>query len=181
MMRISIDHNQSQTQNIQVSDIFSALLQTTLVHSHINQYVLDGRLYRVYAQQKEQCAPILTTLVACVRSLDGNLVQLHGANGKVLSAVVTHNVYPSIKIQELQRRATWDKTAKRLTAAKGSFLADLTTTLDWDCPGAILRRRCHADHFWFSLCHGLLSVGGSGTKASLTPPSSHDLPYPWQS
>ncbi|MGL5804805.1 MAG: efflux RND transporter permease subunit, partial [Xenococcaceae cyanobacterium] len=49
MMQIAIDRNQAKAQNIQISDIFNTM-QTYLGASYINQYVLGGRLYRVYAQ-----------------------------------------------------------------------------------------------------------------------------------
>jgi len=69
-------------------------------------------------KQKEQCAPILTTFRACMRSLDGNLVQLSTVvqmERITHPPVVTHyNVTRRSKSKELQRRATvQDKQQKR--------------------------------------------------------------------
>ncbi|MBW4634389.1 MAG: efflux RND transporter permease subunit [Iphinoe sp. HA4291-MV1] len=103
MMQISIDRNQAKAQNIRVSDIFSTM-QTYLGASYINQYVLSGRLYRVYAQAEGTVRSNPEDLSRLyVRSQDGNLVQLSSLvqlERITYPPVITHyNVYPSIKIQ----------------------------------------------------------------------------------
>lgn len=103
MMQISIDRNQAKAQNIQVSDIFNTM-QTYLGASYINQYVLDGRLYRVYAQAEGTVRSNPDDIGRLyVRSLDGNLVQLSTVvqmERFTYPPVITHyNIYPSIKIQ----------------------------------------------------------------------------------
>ncbi|WP_246275771.1 efflux RND transporter permease subunit [Brasilonema bromeliae] len=103
MMQISIDRNQAKAQNIRVSDIFSTM-QTYLGASYINQYVLGGRLYRVYAQAEGTVRSNPEDLSRLyVRSQNGNLVQLSSLvqlERITYPPVITHyNVYPSIKIQ----------------------------------------------------------------------------------
>jgi multidrug efflux pump subunit AcrB len=103
MMQLSIDRNQAKAQNIQVNDIFNTL-QTYLGASFVNQYVLGGRLYRVYAQAEgtERSNPEDIGRLY-VRSQDGNLVQLSTVvqvEKFTYPPIVTHyNVYPAIKIQ----------------------------------------------------------------------------------
>jgi hydrophobe/amphiphile efflux-1 (HAE1) family protein len=103
MMQVAIDRNQAKAQNIQVSDIFNTM-QTYLGASYINQYVLGGRLYRVYAQAEGMMRSNPEDINRLyVRSVDGNLVQL----GNLVQMekisyppIVTHyNTYPAIKIQ----------------------------------------------------------------------------------
>ncbi|GAA6621442.1 efflux RND transporter permease subunit [Scytonema sp. NUACC26] len=103
MMQISIDRNQAKAQNVRVSDIFSTM-QTYLGASYVNQYVLGGRLYRVYAQAEGTLRSNPDDVSRLyVRSQDGNLVQLSTLvqmERLTYPPVVTHfNVYPSIKIQ----------------------------------------------------------------------------------
>lgn len=50
-MQVSIDRNQAKAQKIAINDIFSTM-QTYLGANYVNQYVLGGQLYRVYAQAK---------------------------------------------------------------------------------------------------------------------------------
>jgi hydrophobe/amphiphile efflux-1 (HAE1) family protein len=103
MMQVAIDRSQAKAQNIQVSDIFNTM-QTYLGASYINQYVLGGRLYRVYAQAEGTMRSNPEDINRLyVRSVDGNLVQL----GNLVQVekisyppIVTHyNTYPAIKIQ----------------------------------------------------------------------------------
>ncbi|KAF3886017.1 MULTISPECIES: efflux RND transporter permease subunit [Nostocales] len=103
MMQISIDRNQAKAQNVRVSDIFSTM-QTYLGASYVNQYVLGGRLYRVYAQAEGTIRSNPDDVSRLyVRSQDGNLIQLSTLvqmERLTYPPVVTHfNVYPSIKIQ----------------------------------------------------------------------------------
>ncbi|MBD2773203.1 efflux RND transporter permease subunit [Iningainema tapete] len=103
MMQISIDRNQAKAQNILVSDIFSTM-QTYLGARYINQYVLGGRLYRVYAQAEGTVRSNPEDIGRLyVRSQNGNLVQLSTVvqmERFTYPPVITHfNVYPSIKLQ----------------------------------------------------------------------------------
>ncbi len=103
MMQLSIDRNQAKAQNVLVSDIFSTM-QTYLGASYVNQYVLGGRLYRVYAQAEGAVRSNPDDISRLyVRSQDGNLIQLSTLvqmERLTYPPVVTHfNVYPSIKIQ----------------------------------------------------------------------------------
>ncbi|BAY50461.1 RND multidrug efflux transporter (plasmid) [Scytonema sp. HK-05] len=103
MMQLSIDRNQAKAQNIQVNDIFSTL-QTYLGASFVNQYVLGGRLYRVYAQAEGTVRSNPEDIGRLyVRSQNGNLVQLNTVvqvEKFSYPPIVTHyNVYPAIKIQ----------------------------------------------------------------------------------
>jgi hydrophobe/amphiphile efflux-1 (HAE1) family protein len=103
MMQISIDRIQAKAQNVRVSDIFSTM-QTYLGASYVNQYVLGGRLYRVYAQAEGTVRSNPDDVSRLyVRSQDGNLIQLSTLvqlERLTYPPVVTHfNVYPSIKIQ----------------------------------------------------------------------------------
>ncbi|MUG98622.1 efflux RND transporter permease subunit [Scytonema sp. UIC 10036] len=103
MMQISIDRIQAKAQNVRVSDIFRTM-QTYLGASYVNQYVLGGRLYRVYAQAEGTVRSNPDDISRLyVRSEDGNLVQLSTLvqmERLTYPPVVTHfNVYPSIKIQ----------------------------------------------------------------------------------
>jgi hydrophobe/amphiphile efflux-1 (HAE1) family protein len=103
MMQISIDRNQAKAQNIQINSIFNTL-QTYLGASYVNQYVLGGRLYRVYAQAEGTVRSNPEDISRLyVRSQDGNLVQLSNVvhmEKITYPPILTHyNVYPSIKIQ----------------------------------------------------------------------------------
>ena len=102
MLEADIDRNKANAQNVDVSEILGTL-QTYLGSNFVNQFVLDGRLYRVYAQadaaNRTKPNDINRLLV---RSRDGNLVQLSNLiDAKRISyppIVTNYNVYPSIKI-----------------------------------------------------------------------------------
>ncbi|MBP5973463.1 efflux RND transporter permease subunit [Brasilonema sp. CT11] len=123
MMQISIDRNQAKAQNVKISDIFNTM-QTYLGASYVNQYVLGGRLYRVYAQAEgtvrsnpEDLSRLYVRSQSSNsqssnsqngnsqngNSQNGNLVQLSSLvqlERITYPPVITHyNVYPSIKIQ----------------------------------------------------------------------------------
>lgn len=103
IMQVSIDRNQAKAQNINIDDIFGTM-QTYLGGNYVNQYVLQGRLYRVYAQaegaHRSNSADIGRLYV---RSQDGNLVQmstLARTEQTSYPPIITHyNVYPAIKVQ----------------------------------------------------------------------------------
>lgn len=103
IMQVSIDRNQAKAQNININDIFGTM-QTYLGGNYINQYVLGGRFYRVYAQAEGNFRSNLGDISRLyVRSQDGNLVQMSTLiRTEQISypPIITHyNVYPAIKIQ----------------------------------------------------------------------------------
>ncbi|MEH1835399.1 MAG: efflux RND transporter permease subunit [Nostoc sp.] len=102
IMQVSIDRNQAKAQNINIDDIFGTM-QTYLGGNYVNQYVLGGRLYRVYAQAEGSFRSNPGDISRLyVRSQNGNLVQMSTlVRTEQISypPIVTHyNVYPAIKI-----------------------------------------------------------------------------------
>ena len=102
MLEADIDRNKANAQNVDVSEILNTL-QTYLGSNFVNQFVLDGRLYRVYAQAEavNRTKPDdIDRLYA--RSRDGELVQLSNLiDAKRISyppIVTNYNVYPAIKV-----------------------------------------------------------------------------------
>lgn len=102
MLEAEIDRNRANAQNVNVSEILSTL-QTYLGSNFINQFVLDGRLYRVYAQAeaaRRQSPEDINSLY--VRSRTGTLVQLSNLiNTQQISyppIVNNYNAYPAIKV-----------------------------------------------------------------------------------
>ncbi|MEO0377074.1 MAG: efflux RND transporter permease subunit, partial [Cyanobacteria bacterium P01_A01_bin.17] len=102
MLEADIDRDRANAQNVDVSEILSTL-QTYLGSNFVNQFVLDGRLYRVYAQaeaEQRQNPEDINSLY--VRSRDGELIQLSNLiNAKQISyppIVSNYNVYPAIKV-----------------------------------------------------------------------------------
>ena len=103
LMQVSIDRNQAKAQKIAVNDIFSTM-QTYLGANYVNQYVLGGQLYRVYAQAKGEFRSNPADISRLyVRSQDGNMVQLSSlvrTEQTTYPPIVTHyNIYPAIKVQ----------------------------------------------------------------------------------
>jgi hydrophobe/amphiphile efflux-1 (HAE1) family protein len=103
MMQISIDRNQAKAQNIDINEIFSTM-QTYLGGRYVNQYVLGGQLYRVYAQADGEFRSSPEDISRLyVRSRTGQMVQLSNV-GQIerftYPPIVSHyNIYPSIKVQ----------------------------------------------------------------------------------
>lgn len=102
MLEAEIDRNRANAQNVDVSEILSTL-QTYLGSNFVNQFVLDGRLYRVYAQAeatRRDSPEDIDSLY--VRSRTGTLVQLSNLiNTQQISyppIVSNYNVYPAIKV-----------------------------------------------------------------------------------
>lgn len=103
MMQVDIDRNQAKAQNIAINDIFSTM-QTYLGANYVNQFVLSGQLYRVYAQAMGELRSDPSALEQLyVRSRDNRLVQLSNVVRLIpitYPPIVTHyNIYPAIKIQ----------------------------------------------------------------------------------
>ena len=102
MLEADINRNKANAQNVDVSEILNTL-QTYLGSNFVNQFVLDGRLYRVYAQAEavNRTKPDDINRLY-VRSRDGDLVQLSNLiDAKRISyppIVTNYNVYPAIKI-----------------------------------------------------------------------------------
>ncbi|MGB5711692.1 MAG: efflux RND transporter permease subunit [Waterburya sp.] len=102
MLEADIDRNKAKAQNVDINDIMTTL-QTYLGSNYVNQFVLDGRLYRVYAQaEKTSRANPADIAKLYVRSRDGAMIQLSNlvaAEPISYPPIVTnYNVFPSIKI-----------------------------------------------------------------------------------
>lgn len=102
MLEADIDRNQANVQNVDVSEILNTL-QTYLGSNFVNQFALDGRLYRVYAQAEAASRTKPEDIDRLyVRSRDGELVQLSNLiEAKRISyppIVTNYNAYPAIKI-----------------------------------------------------------------------------------
>ena len=102
MLEADIDRNKANAQNVDISEILTTL-QTYLGSNFVNQFVLDGRLYRVYAQAEAASRTKPDDISRLfVRSRDGELVQLSNLiKQKRISyppIVTNYNVYPAIKV-----------------------------------------------------------------------------------
>ncbi len=102
MLEADIDRNKANAQNVDISEILNTL-QTYLGSNFVNQYVLDGRLYRVYAQAEAANRSNPEDINRLyVRSRDGELIQLSNLiNTQRISyppIVTNYNVYPAIKV-----------------------------------------------------------------------------------
>ena len=102
MLEADIDRNQANAQNVDVSEILNTL-QTYLGANFVNQFVLDGRLYRVYAQAEAANRSNPEDIKRLyVRSRDGELIQLSNLlNTQQISyppIVTSYNVYPAIRV-----------------------------------------------------------------------------------
>ena len=89
--------------SIALNDIFSTM-QIYLGANYVNQYVLGGQLYRVYAQAKGEFRSNPADIGRLyVRSRDGRMVQLSNlvrTEQLTYPPIVTHyNIYPAIKVQ----------------------------------------------------------------------------------
>ena len=102
MLEADIDRNKANAQNVEISEILGTL-QTYLGSNYTNQFVLDGRVYRVYAQAEaaNRANPEDINRLY-VRSRDGELIQISNLiNAQKISyppIVTNYNVYPAIKI-----------------------------------------------------------------------------------
>ena len=102
MLEANIDRDKANAQNVDVSEIITTL-QTYLGSNYVNQFVLDGRLYRVYAQAEAASRSNPDDINSLyVRSRDGNSIpmsELLKAQKTSSPPILTHyNVYPAIKI-----------------------------------------------------------------------------------
>lgn len=102
IIEADIDRNKAKAQNVEITEILTNL-QTYLGSNYINQFVLDGRVYRVYAQAEGDLRSNLEHIDSIyVRSRDGEKIQLSNlitTKQTTYPPVVTnYNVYPAIKI-----------------------------------------------------------------------------------
>ncbi|VEP13030.1 Hydrophobe/amphiphile Efflux-1 (HAE1) Family protein [Hyella patelloides LEGE 07179] len=102
MLEADINRNQANAQNVDISEILNTL-QTYLGSNFVNQFVLDGRLYRVYAQaEAERRSNPDDINRLSVRSRDGELIRLSSLiNVQQISyppIVSNYNVYPAIRV-----------------------------------------------------------------------------------
>ena len=102
MLEADIDRDEAKAQNVSITEILNTL-QTYLGSNYVNQYVLDGRLYRVYVQAEGELRINPQDIERLyVRSADGNLVQLSNlvaATPIVYPPIVTnYNVFPAVKL-----------------------------------------------------------------------------------
>ena len=102
MLEADIDRDKAKAQNVSIEEIMTTL-QTYLGSNYVNQFVLDGRLYRVYAQaESDSRANPEDINKLYVRSRDGALVQLSNlvaAEPISYPPIITnYNVFPAIKI-----------------------------------------------------------------------------------
>jgi hydrophobe/amphiphile efflux-1 (HAE1) family protein len=106
MLEIDIDREKVKAQNVLFNEVLRTV-QTYFGSNFVNQFVLDGRLYRVFVQAdtNERANPQDLDRVY-VRSLDGGLIQL----SNIVSAtpityppiLTNYNTYPAIKINIAQ-------------------------------------------------------------------------------
>ena len=102
MLEAQIDRKKAKAQNVDIREILGTL-QTYLGSNFVNQFVLDGRLYRVYAQaEADSRANPEDISKLYVRSRDGELIQLSNllkSEEITYPPIVTnYNVYPAIKL-----------------------------------------------------------------------------------
>ena len=101
-MQIAIDRDKANAQNVDISEILGTL-QTYIGSNFVNRFVLDGRLYRVYAQadypQRSNPQDIGRLYV---RSRDGAVIQLSNLldfeETSYPPIVSNYQVFPAIKL-----------------------------------------------------------------------------------
>jgi hydrophobe/amphiphile efflux-1 (HAE1) family protein len=101
-IRLAIDRNKAKAQNVDINEILNTL-QTYIGSSFVNRFVLDGRLYRVYAQAEGELRSNPEDIGRLyVRSRDGAVVQLSNLLDLTETTyppiVTNYQVYPAIKI-----------------------------------------------------------------------------------
>ena len=103
LFEISIQRERANAQNVDISSIFQTL-GVYLGSSYVNQFVLGGRLYQVYAQAENKFRSNPQDLSRLyVRSRDGTLIQLSNlvtVEPTTYPPIVTHfNIYPAVDVQ----------------------------------------------------------------------------------
>ncbi len=90
LMEIDIDRNKAKAQNVDISEILRTL-QIYVGSNYVNQFVFDGRLYRVFAQAEADARSNPQDIQRLyVRSREGNMIPLSNF------AEVTPTTYPPI-------------------------------------------------------------------------------------
>ncbi|WP_013320970.1 efflux RND transporter permease subunit [Gloeothece verrucosa] len=102
MIEASIDRDKANAQNVDVQEILNTL-QTYLGASYVNQYVLDGRLYRVYVQAEGALRSNPNDIGRLyIRSRNGAMIQLSNLLEEepiTYPPILTnYNVFPAIKL-----------------------------------------------------------------------------------
>ncbi|MGA1622181.1 MAG: efflux RND transporter permease subunit [Synechocystis sp.] len=103
LLEIAVDRDKANAQNVEISEIFRTI-GTYMGSSYINQFVLEGRLYQVYAMADSQYRTNPRDIERLyVRSRSGELVQLSNVlalNNITYPPILTHfNIYPAIDVQ----------------------------------------------------------------------------------
>jgi len=103
LLEISVDRDKANAQNVDINEIFGTI-GTYMGSSYVNQFVLGGRLYQVFAMADEQYRTNPTDIQRLyVRSRTGELVQLSnvvGLESTVYPPILTHfNIYTAIDVQ----------------------------------------------------------------------------------
>lgn len=102
IFRADIDKEKAKAQNVRIDDIMRTL-QTFLGGNYVNQFVLDGRLYRVFAQADGDLRDNPQDITRLqVRNANGDMVRLDGLltieSDTAPPILTNYNVYPAIKI-----------------------------------------------------------------------------------
>jgi hydrophobe/amphiphile efflux-1 (HAE1) family protein len=102
LIETAIDREKAKAQNVDISTILSTL-QTYVGANYVNQYVLDGRLYRVYVQAEGTLRSNPDDIGRLyVRSNDGTMVQLSNLldqKPQTYPPILTnYNVFPAIRV-----------------------------------------------------------------------------------
>jgi hydrophobe/amphiphile efflux-1 (HAE1) family protein len=103
LVEISIDREKANAQNVSIAEIFNTL-GTYLGSSYINQFVLGGRLYQVYAMAQGEYRSNPQNITSLyVKSRTGALVQLSNVlklENITYPPILTHfNIYPAVDVQ----------------------------------------------------------------------------------
>ena len=143
MLQIDIDRNQAKAQNLSISDIFSTM-QTYLGANYINQFVLGGQLYRVYAQATSESRSDLSDIGRLyVRSSDNRMVQLSNivqVKPITYPPIIAHyNLYPAIKIQASP--APGYSTGQAMTAMEAVASQTLKPGFGYEWTGTAFQER----------------------------------------
>ena len=102
LIRLSINREKAKAQNVDINEILNNL-RTYLGSNFVNQFVFEGRLYRVYAQAEADLRSNPADIKRLyVRSRDGAVVQLSNlldSEDSVYPPIITHfKTYPAIKL-----------------------------------------------------------------------------------
>ncbi len=133
MFEISVDREKTNAQNVDIAQVFQTL-STYLGSTYVNQFVLGGRLYQVFAQADSQYRSSPNDITRLyVRSRTGSLVQLSNVlNVSEINypPILTHfNIYSAVNVQASpaagfssgQAIAAMEKLAKEILPAGMSY------------------------------------------------------------